>query len=512
MNVFWKYLLWFLSFLIIVIFYLLNTSLGHHNMAQGLSFFLSKKTNNELKVSSLNINNYPKISMNIKINNSATAFFEGVVNGKKIDMDYHLIGNSFKYNTIHIEEKLDIKGHVSGLLSKPLIVGEGEVFDGEVAFSFIKLSKIFKNLKMALRGVNSQHILTYFKKRPLLRGKVDINAYFKYFSKYKSDGEALIYIEKATIPLVSGYLPFTFKSKIKFKDIECFYNIGMKSDIGNMIFTDGYYHKGKHKAKAKYSLDFRELTYFEKFLKHKYHGSFQSKGEIEYSKKELTVIGKSHKFEGLLTYKYLKNKLKLNFQEVSLVKLLRFFSYPPLLSSKVYGSIDYDIKDKIVVINTKLKETKFRKTKMTEMILNTTGIDMLKDTYNESSFVGGYQNSILYSTLKIDNGSDKYIYLRDTQMYSKTNAIKSKFEIKIGGEELYGGIYGTLKHPKVSIDMQKILQYQFNKRLENWWGTDEKKNIKKKLNSVKKDVSKSLNKLNSDRVKEKVKSFINGFF
>ncbi len=512
MKVFWKYLLWLLSFLTIVVFYLLNTSLGHYTMAQTLSSFLSKKTNNDLKVSSLNINNYPKVSMNIKINNSATAFVEGVVNGKEIDMDYHLVGNSFKYNSINLEEKFDIKGNVLGLLSKPFIKGEGEVFEGEVAFSFIKISKTFKNLKIALRDVNSKKVLTYLKKRPLLRGKADINAYFKYFSKYKSDGEALVYMEKATMPSVSGDVVFSFKSKIKFKDMEYFYDIGIKSDIGNMIVADGYYHKSKHEAKGNYALDLKELAYFEKFLKHKYRGSFQSEGEMKYYKKELTVTGQSNKFKGLLKYKYAKEKLELNVYGVSLVKLLRFFSYPPLLSAKVYGSIDYHIKDKMVLINTKLKETRFRKTNMTDMIFNTTGIDMLKDTYNHSSFVGGYQNSILSSILKIDNGSNKHIYLTDTKMYSKTNAIKSKFEVKIAGEELSGGIYGTLENPRVSIDMQKLLKYQLNKRLGNWLGTDKKEHLKKKFNSVKEDVSTRLEELDVDGVKEKAKSFLKGFF
>ena len=501
-----------LSILTIVVFYLLNTSLGHHTMAKSLSFFLSKKTKNSLSVSSLNIDNYPIISMNIKINNSATAFIKGVLNTKEVDMEYHLVGNSFKYNNINIEEKLDIKGKISGSLSQPYIEGEGKIFEGDIAFSFIKISKAFKNLKIALRNVNSKKLLIYLKKKPLLRGKADINAYFKYFSKYKSDGDALVYMKKATMPEVSGLVPFSFKSKIKFKDMEYFYDIGIKSNIGNMIVNDGYYHKSKHELKAKYALDLKELAYFEKFLKHKYSGDFKSEGDIKYYKKELTITGQSNKFDGLLKYKYAKDKVALNMYGTSLVKLLRLFSYPPLLSAKVYGSIDYHIKDKIVLINTQLKKTKFRKTKMTDMIFKRTGIDMLKDTYDYSSFVGGYQNSVLSSILKIDNGSDKHIYLTDTKMYSKTNAIKSKFEVQIAGEELFGTIYGTLKHPKVSIDMQKLLKYQLEKRIGSWLGTKKKEHIKQKIDSVKDDISKRLEDVNVEDVKDKAKEFLKGFF
>ena len=512
MKVFWKYLLWLLSFLTIVIFYLLNTSLGHYTMAQTLSSVLSKKTKNSIEVSSLNIDNYPTVSMNVKINSSATAFLKGEINSKEIDMNYHLVGNSFHYNSINLKEKLDITGHISGLLSQPFIKGEGKIFEGKLAFSFMKSSKAFKNLKIALRNVNSKKVLVHLKKKPLLIGKADINAYFKHLSKYKSDGEALVYMKKASMPLVSGTVPFSFKSKIKFKDMEYFYDIGIKSNIGNMIVADGYYHKSKHEAKANYAVELKDLSYFEKFLKHKYSGDFQSEGEMKYFKKELTLTGQSNKFEGLLKYKYAKDKVELNLQGVSLVKLLHFFSYPPLLSAKVYGSIDYHIKDKIVLINSKLKEARFRKTKMTDMIFNATGIDVLKDTYDYSSFVGGYQNAVLSSTLKIDNGADKHIYLTDTKMYSKSNAIKSKFEVKIAGEELSGGIYGTLEKPRVSIDMQRLLKYQLSKRLGDWFGTDQKEVIKQRLNSVKEDVSKTLEDVNVESVKEKAKSFLNGFF
>jgi len=496
MKLFWKYLLWFLSFLTIVFIYLLNTSLGHHTLAQTLSVYLSKKTKNNLVVSSLHIDNYPNISMNIKINNTSTVFFKGFADSKDLNMDYHLIGESFKYKNINLEEKIDIKGKILGTLSEAYIKGNGKVFEGNIAFTFIRTSKYFKNVKMALRGANSKKVLKYFKKKPLISGKADINAYFKYFSKYKKSGDALVYMKKARMPKVSGLVPFSLKSKIDFKDMEYFYDIGIKSDIGNMIVSDGYYNKSKDKIKANYALDLKELAYFEKLLKHKYNGSFKSEGKIKYYKKDLTIRGQTNKFDGLLKYKYVKDKLEFNMYGTSLLKLLHFFSYPPVISANIYGSISYHTKNKIVLIDTKLKKTKFRKTKITDMIFKTTGIDMLKDNYDYSSFEGGYQNSVLYSVLKIDNGSDKHIYLTDTKLYSKTNAIKSKFEVKVGGEKFYGGIYGTLKNPKISINMQETLKYQIKKGIGSFLGTEEKDTIKDKINSA----------------KDKAKSFLNGFF
>jgi len=82
----------------------------------------------------------------------------------------------------------------------------------------------------------------------------------------------------------------------------------------------------------------------------------------------------------------------------------------------------------------------------------------------------------------------------------------------IGGQELYGGIYGTLKNPKVSIDMQKTLKYQLQKQIGSLLGIGKQELIKRKLNSVKEDVSKTLEEVDVERVKEKAKSFLNDFF
>ena len=510
MRLFFKYLLWLLSFLTVIVFYLLQTTLGHYTLAQTLSSYLSKKTKNHLEVSSLKIEAYPIIKMNIAINRGATIQLKGTISKSNIDINYHLIGDSFDYAHIHLKDKLNIKGHISGLPTTPFVKGEGELFDGKAEFNFIKTAQNFQDMKIHLTGVDSEKVLNFLHYKPLITGKAEIEATFNRFSKYQKDGKALILMQNANMPTVSGAVPFGLKTEIQFKNIEYFYKGGIKSKIGNLTIIDGYYHHSKHEASAKYAINLKELAYFEPFLKRKYRGSFESEGSIRYQK-GITVTGKSNKFDGLLSYEYHKNSLELNLKGVSLVKLLKFFSYPALLSAKVYGSIDYAIADKIVLMNTKLKETRFRKTKMTDMIFASTGIDMLQDVYNKSSFVGGYQNNLLKSTLKIDNGV-RHVYLTNTQMNSKTNAINSKFEVKIAGEELYGDIYGTLENPKVSIDMQKLLKYQLNKQIGNFLGTERKEVIKKEFNSVKDEVSKTLEEIDVDSVKEKAKSFLNGFF
>jgi hypothetical protein len=318
-------------------------------------------------------------------------------------------------------------------------------------------------------------------------------------------------MKKGTIPSVIGDVPLSVKTEIRFANLEYFYQAGIKSKIGTCIVSDGYYHKSKKEAKAKYILDFKDLAYFKNFFKHTYNGEFRSTGTITYDEKELSVIGTTKEFGGLAEYNYDGRNLSLIMEGVSLVKTLKLFSYPTVLSSDIYGTIDFNLKDKMVFINTRLKKTQFRKNKITDMILSSTGIDVLTDVYNNSSFVGGYQNSVLYSTLIIDNGV-KHLYLTNTRMDSRNNAIDSDFKLKIDGEEVYGEIYGTLKNPKISIDVQKFIKRKLSRTLGKWGGTQKRDAVIKKINATKQDISRKLEELDVEAVKNKTKHLLNGLF
>jgi len=140
---------------------------------------------------------------------------------------------------------------------------------------------------------------------------------------------------------------------------------------------------------------------------------------------------------------------------------------------------------------------------MADKIYEVTDIDILKDVYNNSVFTGGYQNSILTSFLQIDNGIN-HLYLRNTRMNSKTNKITADFEVSIDGKEFIGEVYGTLEDPKVSLDMSKLIKYHINKKIENFFGTG------KPLN--KKNTKEKLNEIELDNIKQKTRTFLDGFF
>lgn len=240
-------------------------------------------------------------------------------------------------------------------------------------------------------------------------------------------------VGRGFIQSISNSLNFSLNSKIEFKSIEAKYNL--------------YINRGDNRK-------------------------FDTTGDIEYHQKELIIKGESNTLKGSLTYLYLNNKLIVNLDGVSLLKALKFTKYKSPISAKIYGYIDFDIDKKIATFNTKLKETKFMKTAMSNKILYLTNIDITRDIYNHSSFIGGYSNYYIYSTLKIDNKEDRYIYLNNIKIDTRKESIYSDIELKIGEKNIYGNLSGKLKKPKISIDIEKSIKYKLKKELNYFFEID----------------------------------------
>jgi len=491
MKVFLKYLLWLLSLVTLVIFYFLGTESGHQTMGYFLGEYLSKKTSNKVEVMHLGLKNYPQIILDVKLNSSSVVHLEGKANTHTVDMDYHLKGTSYRWNNFKIDSPIDVNGHLKGVVSNFKVSGRGTVFDGHTNYQFTRSSKKFKDMNITLTNVKSRELLVFLKQKPLIRGRVTVKSYFELFSKNEKNGKAKIEMKKGFMPSVAPYVPFVLNSTIEVKNF--IYNINGKidSDIGSLKVKNGYYHKIQKEGHVEYDLDLKELSYFDEILKNRYKGSLNTQGKLEYKDKQLFCKGTTYKFDGILDYVYKKGVVTLGLKKLSLKKILKQLEYPLLLTAKVDGKVEYNIKEKIVMINTQLRETKFTKTKMTDMIFTATKIDMLSDTYDNSSFIAGYQNEQLSAVLKIDNGLN-HIYLNNAILNRKTNSIDSDFDVRMQGQEIFGKIGGTLKHPSVSVDIKRLIKEQLEKKIDSLFGHSKTEKFKNELNILKGNIGKKI--------------------
>jgi hypothetical protein len=426
--------------------------------------YLSEKTYNEIKVTSLNLDHYPQITMNLTLNGTTNILLVGELNQYEADMKYHLVGESFRFNNFHIDDALDFTGEIVGPFSALLVKGEGRVFDGEVTYRFTKIPKKMSDVTFTMQGVKSQKVLNFLEKPLPIEGRADIRGEFKYFSKYEKQGEVTLLMPKVSVERVLPTVPLFLTSRVTFHDALYSYEGEVDSKVGHLSVKEGTYHQAKKVVEAKYGVEIADLAYFERFLNHQYIGSLSTTGRVVYDD-TLMVRGNTHTFGGLLAYTYQNSMIDVTLKSVSLEKLLKQYNVPALFSSNIDGTINYDTREKMVLIDTILRETRFRKTKITKMLYDRAGIDLLSGVYDKSSFRGGYQKSLLTSELKIDDGKE-HLYLTNMKMDAKSNSVDSKFEIKMQGQEIYGDIYGTLQEPKVSIDMSRLLKYQMSKKLD----------------------------------------------
>jgi len=503
MSILIKYFVWLLSLLSLVIYYFLGTTLGHNNLGYLLEEHYSKKLKNKLEIISLDINNYPLIKAKVKINESAIVLLEGDSNRDNIDMVYQLEGKSLKWNSYLLSYPINLSGSMHGKISELEITGNGEIFHGKTVYKFVRKSSGVDNLDVIFTKISSRELLEFLKYDIRLDGSADITMKFDHFSDFRKKGVATIKMREAEAPKILKGVPFTLDAKIAYRDLLRDFSFDIYSEIGKLRVAHGYYNKAAGLMNAEYGLQIKELSYFEKILGHKYHGVLNTAGEAKYEMGKLSLLGDTTSYGGLLEYEYKHDDLELLFSGVSLEKLLRQLSFPALLSANVYGTASYNIQDKIVLINTKLKNTRFRRTNMSETIYRVAGIDIRKDLYNDSEFSGDYRDSLLTSSLKIDNGVN-HLYLKDTKMNAKTNEVTSNFEVLMDGQEFSGDIYGTLEHPKVNLDMGKLIKYQINKQIKNFFG--------KEKSSKRERVEKEFHDMNLTKVKQKSRKFLNDFF
>ena len=472
MKIFIKYFLGLLVLGVVIIFYFLKTNSGHQNLGYFVEDYLSTQTYNKIKIYSLNLEEYPHIVIELQLNNTSDITLKGVISNHDINMSYHLRGEALSFNDFHLKDKIDVHGELFGLFSSLRITGRGEIFEGVVDYSFINIPHKIKEMHIRLKKVNIDKIFGFLEERAFIGGFANIDVDFDCFSKYTKEGQIKVDIPHAFIPKIEEKTPFILSSTIDFKGVELGYKVDIHSNIGEVIFRDGYYHDGEKIVKGDYEVHLKDLAYLNRMFNQNYEGVLNLKGTLIYDigSGVMEINGHTEQFGGEVSYVYKNEHFDMKLKDVSLERLLKQFSYPILFVSKINGVVHFNIQEKSVIVNTELNETRFVRSQLSKILYDKAEIDILTEVYDQSSFRAGYQNSRFSSTLKIDNAKS-HIYLTDSTFNIINDKIDSNFEIKLQGQEIYGEIHGTLKEPKIWIDKKKIMEYQMNKHLGAWLGT-----------------------------------------
>jgi len=396
-------------------------------------------------------------------------FFDGILNNKLINMDYSLNARRVPSHICTIEDNVSIKGHINGPFNNLHVRGSGTVLEGNVSYDGIKIGDTFENVSIKLENIHALKLSTLLGEPNLPSGKANVEANFTKINKKEYEGSIDYVLKDAkykSLPLAADvHIDIhnelqTFVSKIHLGNTR----IELSKGLGDNITK---------KYSAFFKVGTKDLSQLEGVLGEKYIGSFYAVGNVKYNK-ELEIRGITKTYGGIIDFLYKKDFLILDLEDTSLKSLLLLFSQKPLLDASTSGAINYDYKKKLLLVETKLKNAKFEHTDIVDSVFEKAGVNLLKETFTQSTLSARYENKILNANINLKSPTSTFI-LNKIRVDNNTKVINAFFYFNMQKEEFTGKIYGTINNPKINLDMQKLLKYQVDKQMDTYIGKSNRK-------------------------------------
>ena len=178
MPTFLKYFIYTIVLIFIGLYYLFNTSSGKQYIRDIASHKLSQKAGLAIILTSIDMDQYPKVVVEMNIEKKAKLTLTGSLTISSLDMDYKLISDCIATDVCKIDDNINIDGHVNGPYSRMTIKGEGKALDGNVTYHVLKYTDRVENLSIIMREINSTKLFTLMGYDELIKGKADIDRHY----------------------------------------------------------------------------------------------------------------------------------------------------------------------------------------------------------------------------------------------------------------------------------------------------------------------------------------------
>ena len=408
----------------------------------------------------------------------------GLIGETLINMDYVLQSKRFPGPMATIEDEVYIKGHLNGPYARLHLQGEGKALDGKIHYEGIKVGEQLEDLRVLVDGIRALKLSTILGQPELPDGKADIDAEFSYAGIEKRKGKINFTLRDS----VYADLPLALSSQIHVKDSNHTFKADITLGSAELKLTEGRYNSETNLSTAFYTLRVKELNELETLIGFKYKGPFNATGQIDYAD-AVEVRGLSKTFGGLFDFLYKKEMLHIDLEEVSIKKMLDLFPYPQMLDADATGDINYDFKKALLLVDTNLTNARFLHTDLVDTIYKKSQVNVLHEVFDDSTLTLRYQNDLLLGDLKLENYEGSFS-LTNAKINTRKNTINAYFAFDMQEQEFSGKVYGSMDHPKVNLDMQKLIQREMDKQLDGIIGKDGRKLMEKlPMGGVAKDMA-----------------------
>ena len=484
MQNFFKYLIYFVFFVSLTSFYFIFTPLGNKTIYNFLGKQLSKKAGLHIEVQSLDIGNYPQVHIVLNIQKKAKLILWGHLDDTLVNMDYKLTSECIATDICEIDDDIDIKGHVQGPFTKLALSGKGVALDGNVTYSAMKYPDKAEDIDIQMRDVNSSKLFKLLGQTAFIKGKADVDVHFSFMSEDHKKGHITYDVEDRNFKGV----PLDLHTKVDITNEKHTFIIDVLSPYFTLNIIKGKYNQKKKHANAFYTLDVKDLSKLELLLGYKYHGDFSARGEISYNN-YLKVTGLSKSFGGMTEFILEKDGLKVHIENILFEKIMNLFPFTPMLTANATGDIYYNLIQETLIVNTRLNNAKFVKSKLVDVIHDKSNVDLLKETFNDCNLDLAYHDSQLLGDLQLIN-EGSHVYLTSTKIDTNESTIDAYFDFRVQRQEFSGKVFGSLDNPDVNLNMQKLIRYQMDKQVDKMIGKNNRKIMENMpMGGVAKDVA-----------------------
>ena len=232
----------------------------------------------------------------------------------------------------------------------------------------------------------------------------------------------------------------------------------IQSNLADLNFDLAKYNYKTHKLDSDYYIKISDLSKFKYLIKQKLYGLLEMNGSI-HKDKMLIVTGRTNSLDGIVDFKLIDNHIKAEIFDISVEKLIRVFHYPQIFNAKLIGTLNYNLKKEKGIIDAKLNNARLLPNQLTTLIKNIKGLDLTKESYNQTTFIGNIDKNNIKFNLNAKSKTTT-LSLKDATMNKRTEKIDTKYTIKIGEQDISGEIKGSINNPKVTIDSSKFIEHK----------------------------------------------------
>ena len=423
-----KILLFSILFILLILFYIVYTDSGKKLSLNIIGFIATQKIGLHTKVVEFDLNDYPYMKAKLLIEKKYSLNIDGYYENKKFDLSYDISSTCIESEACRVKGEVEITGHIKGPRKQLTITGKGTALDGNISYIGIKHRHSFNDVHIEVNDINSSKLFRLLGQKAILNGAAKGYMNFDIISHDERKGTLFYSVKDRDY----HGLEVDLQTEIEVNNNKHHFSMEIKTPTATLHLLQGQYNKKKKRADAIYVLDIQNITDLKKLLKVKFDTPFYAVGRLSYNHKKVSMQGFSKSLGGVLDLFLKDNKLYFYLNDIPLSPLMTKLHLDPLFDTNITGKGIYDIKKKAISLKTNLTNVQFMQSKLTQSLFKSSDIDLSQEIFDNNYLSLKTINSEgeIATTLSLNN-KNNHLMLKNTQVNSNNNSVKSFIDIKM---------------------------------------------------------------------------------